>query len=225
MTSAGASPELQRSAALPAADARELDLIQKICAGDKNLFYELIKPYERGVFRAAFAIVHNEHDAEEVAQEAMLKTLANLSSFRREAKFSTWLLQITINEARMRLRKERRALYESLDDGKDTDDGDYVPRDFADWREIPSEAFAQERLRDALRQAIASLAPKYREVFVLRDVQDLNIAQTAEALGITQASVKTRLLRARLQMRDALAPGYDGAWSSNERQWKKVRPW
>ena len=226
MTPAGASPELQAAdAKVPPEDSRELELIGKICAGEKGLFYDLVKPYEKAVFRAAFAILRNQHDAEDTAQEAVLKALANLAGFRREAKFSTWLLQITINEARMRLRKEKRPLYDSLDDASETEEGDYIPRDFADWREIPSEAFAQGRLREALKEAIASLAPKYREVFVLRDVQNLNIAQTAEALGITQASVKTRLLRARLQMRDALAPGYDGAWSSNERQWKKVRPW
>jgi RNA polymerase sigma-70 factor (ECF subfamily) len=226
VTSTGASPEVRPVAGKPSPqNPAELELIRKICAGEKAFFYELIKPHEKAVYRAAFAILRNEHDAEDVAQEAMLKALANLASFRSEAKFSTWLLQITINEARMRLRKDRRGQYESLDEGSETDEGDYIPRDFADWRDIPSEAFSQRRLREALQQAIASLAPKYREVFVMRDVQQLNIAQTAEALGITQASVKTRLLRARLQMRDALAPGYDGGWTSDERQWKKVRPW
>ena len=177
-------------------------------------------------YRAAFAILRNEHDAEDVSQEAMLKALTNLSSFRQESKFSTWLVQITINEARMRLRKERRNLYESIDEGVETDDGDYIPKDFADWREIPSEALEQQRLKEALQKAIASLAPKYQAVFILRDMQDASIAETSKALGITEASVKTRLLRARLQLRDALAPGIGGAWMTGKQTfWKKVRPW
>lgn len=123
----------------------------------------------------------------------------------------------------MRLRKEHRSLYESLDEQRDEES--YVPRDFADWREIPSEQLQRKELRHALRRAIAALAPKYRQVFVLRDVQNLSIAETANALGITTASVKTRLLRARLMMRDALAPGIDGGWNFGDGNWKKVRPW
>jgi RNA polymerase sigma-70 factor (ECF subfamily) len=116
-------------------------------------------------------------------------------------------------------------LQESLDQPLREDEGDYVPRDFADWREIPLEALQRKELRDALARAIASLAPKYREVLVLRDVEHLSIADTATVLGITEASVKTRLLRARLQVRDALAPGIDGSWSLGATVYKKVRPW
>jgi RNA polymerase sigma-70 factor (ECF subfamily) len=171
----------------------------------------------------AQSILQNEADAEEAAQEAVIKAFTHLASFRCESKFSTWLIQILINEARMRLRKEHRSLYESLDEQRDEES--YVPRDFADWREIPSEQLQRKELRHALRRAIAALAPKYRQVFVLRDVQNLSIAETANALGITTASVKTRLLRARLMMRDALAPGIDGGWNFGDGNWKKVRPW
>ena len=125
----------------------------------------------------------------------------------------------------MRLRKGRKHLYESTDEPLSDDSGDYLPKDFADWREIPSEALQRKELREALQRAMQSLKPMYREVFVLRDVQNLNIDETAKILGISEASVKTRLLRARLQMRDALAPGYDGEWSLGETSWKKVRPW
>jgi RNA polymerase sigma-70 factor (ECF subfamily) len=125
----------------------------------------------------------------------------------------------------MKLRKDRRHLYDSIDGPAENEEGDYIPRDFADWREIPSEAVQRRELREAIQRALDSLAPKYREVFMLRDVQKLNIQETAETLGISEASVKTRLLRARLQMRDALAPGIDGGWSSEEKGWKKVRPW
>jgi RNA polymerase sigma-70 factor (ECF subfamily) len=213
------------SARLQSVPDTELALIARICAGEKELFYELIRPYERAVYIAAHSILQNEADAEDVAQEAALKALANLKSFRQESKFSTWLIQITINEARMRLRKERRALYDSIDEGGTNDEGDYIPMDFADWREIPSEELQRKELRQALQKALASLKPIYREVFVLRDIEKLSITDTAKALNITEASVKTRLLRARFQMRDALAPGIDGAWRVGDGSWKKVRPW
>ena len=203
----------------------EIILIERVCNGEKQLFYQLIQPYERAVFLAANSILQNEADAEDVAQEAFLKALRHLPGFRRESKFSTWLIQIAINESRMRLRKDRKHLYDSIDEGNEDNDGDYIPTDFADWREIPSEALQRKELKSALQRALDSLSPKYREVFMLRDVQELSIADTAAALGITEASVKTRLLRARLQMRDALAPGLDGAWQIGDGKWKKIRPW
>ena len=206
-------------------ERNEAELIQRVRQGEGELFYELIRPYERSVFMAALSIVENEADAEEVAQEAALKAFANLNGFRGHAKFSTWLIQITINEARMKRRKDRKGLYESLDDSKTDEEGDYIPKDFADWREIPSEALGRKQLKEALARGLASLKPKYRTVFVLRDVQQMSITETAKILGITEASVKTRLLRARLQMRDALAPGYDGSWTTDTPKYKKVRPW
>jgi RNA polymerase sigma-70 factor (ECF subfamily) len=206
-------------------DIRETELIQRVCSGDHEAFYELMKPYEKAVYFAARSVVNNPADAEEVAQEAVLKAFNNLSRFRLESKFSTWLVQITINEARMRLRKERRHRYESIDEQAKDDEGDYIPKDFADWRDIPSEELQRKELRDALERAMAALGSKYREVLICRDVQHLSIAETAQILGITEASVKTRLLRARLQMRDALAPGFDGSWTTGRTEFKKVRPW
>jgi RNA polymerase sigma-70 factor, ECF subfamily len=194
-------------------------------SGDHDAFYELVRPHERGIYLAALSIVHNEADAEEVVQEAILKAFKAIARFRAEAKFSTWIIQITINEARMRLRKDRRHLYDSLDQPmKGEDEGDYIPRDFADWREIPSEALENARLREAIKKALASLPAKYQQVLVLRDIEHLNIAETAKLVGISEAAVKTRLLRARLMMRDALAPGFDGAWKKG-REYEKVRPW
>jgi RNA polymerase sigma-70 factor, ECF subfamily len=209
----------------PVVNEAELALIERVCNGERELYYSLIQPYEKALFVAANSILRNEADAEDIAQEAALKGLKYLKSFRRESKFSTWLIQIAVNEARMKLRKDRRHLYDSIDDSQSNEEGDYIPRDFADWREIPSEALQRKELQKAIQKALDSLAPKYREVFVLRDVQKLNIQETAAALQITEASVKTRLLRARLQMRDALAPGIDGGWSNEEGTWKKVRPW
>lgn len=201
----------------------EQELISQIKAGEKQLFYSLIQPYERGLYLAAFSIVQNEADAEDVAQEAVLKALSHLNQFRGEAKFSTWLIQICINEAKMRLRRDHKDRYESIDSGQETEEGDYVPMDVADWREIPSDALAHKELKEALARALASLQPKYREVFVLRDVQGMSIAEAAEVLGITQATVKMRLMRARLQMRDSLAPGYDGSWTRGEKHYRPVR--
>jgi len=188
--------------------AREQDLVQRILSGETHLFYDLIKPYERAVFVAAASIVGNDADAEEVAQEAALKAFKYLSQFRQEAKFSTWLIQISINEARMKLRKDRRHLYESLESTRENDDGEYVPTDFADWREIPSEVLEKRELREALQKAMSMLPEKYRTVLVLRDVQQMSIAETAAILGIREENVKTRTSRARLQMRDLLARGW-----------------
>ena len=202
----------------------EAVLLERVRNGETEAFYELVRPHERGIYLAALSILNNDADAEEVVQEAILKAFKAIARFRQEAKFSTWIIQITINEARMKLRKDRRHLYDALDEPRRGDDeGDYVPRDFADWREIPSEALETARLRQALKRALESLSPKYRQVLVLRDIEHLNIAETAKILGITEASVKTRLLRARLMMRDALAPGFDGAWRKGQ-EYEKVRP-
>jgi RNA polymerase sigma-70 factor, ECF subfamily len=197
---------------LDAKSTREHELIERVLAGEKDLFYALIQPYERGVFLAAASILGNDADAEDAAQEAFLKAYRNLDRFRQESKFSTWLIQIAINDARMKLRKDRRHLYASMDAGQETSEGDYIPIDFADWREIPSEALEQSELREALNKALNSLPEKYRTVLILRDVQQMSIAETARALGISKENVKTRTSRARLQMRDRLAPGSGGAW-------------
>jgi len=203
----------------------EAQLIARIKSGEADCFYQLMRPYERAVFLAALSLLKNESDAEDVAQEAVLKAFANLAKFRGDSKFSTWLIRIATNEALMKLRKERRhRLDDSLDEQRKGEEGDYVPRDFADWREIPSEALQKKELRQALSRALASLTPKHREVFVLRDVQHFSIAETAQMLGLSQSAVKTRLLRARLQMRDALAPGIDGSWSTGRTEYEQVRP-
>jgi len=208
----------------PHLESNETELIRRVCGGNPEAFEELVRPYERLVYVTAISILRNQADAEEVAQEAVLKAFSKLSSFRAECKFSTWLVQITYNEARMRLRKDRRNLYESLDEQHEEPEGDYWPRDFADWRPIPSELLEENETRQALQNAIDSLSPTYREVVVLRDVQNLSIKDAAIILGVTEGTVKTRLHRARLLLRDALAPGIDGCWCT-ERSYQKVRPW
>jgi RNA polymerase sigma-70 factor, ECF subfamily len=204
-------------------ERNEAELVARVKGGEVEAFYELVRPYERAAFLTALSLVNNDADAEEVCQESILKAFKNLSRFRQEAKFSTWLIQICINEAKMKIRKDRRHLYESVDEGQQNDEGSYIPRDFADWREIPSEALEQKELRKALTEALNSLPEKYRTVLILRDVQHFSINETAKLLGLSEANVKTRLCRARLQMRDALAPGIDGTWSRG-RAYEKVRP-
>jgi RNA polymerase sigma-70 factor (ECF subfamily) len=206
-------------------EIKEAELIQRACDGDKEAFYSLVHPCEGAIYTVAVSILNNPEDAEEAVQEAVLKALSHLTNFRGEAKFSTWLIRITINEARLKLRRDRRHLYESVDEQRASEHGEYFPKDFADWREVPSEALQRKELGEALKRAIASLPLKYREVLILRDVQQLRIEEVARILGITEGSVKTRLLRARLQMRDALAPGIDGSWNSGKQEYRKVRPW
>lgn len=202
----------------------ETDLIQRICDGESELFTELVHPYQRMIYTIAVSILRNDHDAEEIAQEALFKAFKNLRQFRGECKFSTWITQIAMNEARRRLRCKKRAAEESIGCGKDNEEGDYIPVDFADWREIPSEALQRKELRETLHSAVASLKAIYRDVLILRDVQHLSVAETARILEISQASVKTRLLRARFQVRDMLAPGFDGYWNINSNSYNRVRP-
>jgi RNA polymerase sigma-70 factor (ECF subfamily) len=209
---------------LPAKPFNEEMLIQRIRNGEHGLFYELIRPYERRVYSAAFAILRNEADAEDVAQEAVLKAFKHLRQFRAEARFGTWLTQITINQARMWRRKEHADRMEPIVDRQD-EEGNYTPRDFADWREVPLETLERKEVRQKLAEALASLGEKYRETFVLRDMQQLSIEEAAKALGISTASVKTRLLRARLMLRDLLAPGFGGSWSSKPFLAKGTKPW
>src|SRR6266702_6930215 len=202
----------------------EAEVIRRICAGESELFVELIKPYQKMVYGMAVSIVKNEYDAEEVAQEALFKAFKNLAQFRGEAKFSTWIVQIAMNESRQRLRRQKRAAEQSLECGLENEDGEYVPIDLADWREIPSEALHRKEVRKVLNNAISSLKPIYRDVLVLRDIQHFSVAETAESLSISEASVKTRLLRARFRVRDALAPGFDGYWNTGSSEYKRVRP-
>jgi RNA polymerase sigma-70 factor (ECF subfamily) len=204
----------------------ESALIEQIRGGDKARFYELIQPYERSVYLSAYSVLHNQADAEEVAQESLLKAFAHLDQLRATDKFKPWLLLITVNEARMRRRKERQHLYESLEEQTtDTEDGEFMPRQFADWREIPSDLVEKKEIRAAIHKALDTLPEKYREVFFLRDMQHLSIAETAAILGLTEPAVKTQLHRARLQMREQLTPIFGKSWIERLPFWKGKNPW
>ena len=180
-------------------------MIAKILAGDSQLFHELIRPYEHRVYVMALSFLHNEADAEDAAQEAFLKAFRNLSSFRGEAKFGTWLVSITLNEARSRIRSRNTIKMESLDEPAD-DQGHISPALLRDWKEIPSEALERKEIRLLLQQAITGLPLIYREVFQLRDIEQLSVNEAAAALGISIAAVKVRLHRARMMLQKKLAP-------------------
>lgn len=186
--------------------SQDSQLVARILAGERQLFHELVRPYERSVYFAAYSVLENEHDAEDVTQETVLKALKNLASFRGESKFGTWLVSIAINEARARLRHARVLKFDSVDAVQEDEEGEFVPALLTDWREVPSDALERKEVRELLRSALASLPQIYREVLILRDVQEFNIAETAGMLGVNEGVVKTRLLRARLMMQKILAP-------------------
>jgi len=190
----------------PAAMDGESSLIARILAGEQELFHDLIRPCERQVYLAAFAMLANEAEAEDAAQEAVIKAFRNLKSFRGAAKFSTWLISIAMNEARSRLRKSKRASSESLEEKLDSYEGDFTPAMLTDWREIPSETLERAELRAALQSAVEELPPIYREVFTLRDLEELNVEDTANILGVSTNVVKVRLHRARMMLQKRLAP-------------------
>ncbi len=183
----------------------EKQLITAILAGETQLFHELIRPYERSVFVMALSFLHDTADAEDAAQEAFLKAFRKLSSFRGEAKFGTWLISITLNEARSRLRRRKIMPMDSLD--ADVDEPEHVsPALLRDWREIPSEAVEHGEVRVMLQEAVSALPEKYRTVFLLRDVEELSTSEAAEVLQITATSLKVRLHRARTMLQKELAP-------------------
>jgi RNA polymerase sigma-70 factor, ECF subfamily len=182
----------------------ESRMIASILAGDAQLFHELIRPYERRVYAMALSFLRNEADAEDVAQEAFLKAFRNLAGFRGDAKFGTWLVSITLNEARSRIRHRNAIKMESLDDPDE--EGHTSPALLRDWKEIPSEALERKEVRSLLLKAITALPAIYREVFQLRDIEQLSVQEAAQALGITVSSVKVRLHRARMMLQKTLAP-------------------
>lgn len=191
---------------MPANVEQEKDLIARILGGETNLFHDLIRPYERMVYLTILTMVRSEVEAEDAAQEAMINAFRHLKSFRGDSKFSTWLVTIAMNEARQRLRRSKANIQESLDEEKEEHEGDFTPAVLTDWREIPSEALEKKEMRQKLREAVEQLPPKYREVLVLRDLEELNQEETAKALGISITLVKVRLHRARMMLQKMLAP-------------------
>jgi RNA polymerase sigma-70 factor, ECF subfamily len=183
----------------------EEQMIASVLSGDTEKYHDLIRPYEHSVYRMALSFMKNDSDAEDVAQEAFLSAFRNLAAFRGQAKFSTWLISITLNEARGRLRRQSLVRMDSLDETPE-EGGHVSPALLRDWREVPSESLERKEIREMLQAAIGGLAPIYREVVMLRDVEELSVEETATALTISAASVKTRLHRARIMLQKVLAP-------------------
>ena len=183
-----------------------LDVIRRIMAGEAQLFHELIRPVERAVYVTLYLLLRSEADAEDAAQEAFIKVYRNLHHFRGEARFSTWVLSIARNEGLAVLRKRGSRTEEPLEPVLDESSGDYTPALLTDWREVPVEALERKELGDCLRRAILNLPPIYREVVQLRDVEELDVQETAQMLGITAGAVKVRLHRARTMLQKSLAP-------------------
>lgn len=181
----------------------ESALVERARAGDAGAFTELVKRYERKVYRLARQITQSDEDAEDVLQEAFLKAYSHLDSFQGQSKFYTWIVRIAVNEALMKLRKRRSDRTVPLDEPVETDE-DQIVREIAVWDEDPEQKYSQEELREILNQAIGSLKEDFRTVFLLRDVEELSTEETAEALKISIPAVKSRLLRARLQLREKL---------------------
>jgi RNA polymerase sigma-70 factor (ECF subfamily) len=185
---------------------RETEWIRRILAGEKYLFHDLIRTCERSIYILLFSLLKNEADAEDAAQETVIKVYQNLHLFRGDAQFRTWVLSIARNEGLGRLRKQGRRREESLDADTDEQTGDYTPAILASWREIPTNALEQKELGEILRGAIQGLPEIYRNIVVLRDVEEMDIRETATALGISEGAVKVRLHRARAMLQKELAP-------------------
>jgi RNA polymerase sigma-70 factor, ECF subfamily len=181
----------------------EAPLVARAKAGDMSAFSELVKHYDRRVFRMAKQITQNDDDAEDVLQETFLKAYTHLDDFQGNSKFYTWLVRIAVNEALMKLRKRRSSRTVPLDEPIDTGE-DEVVREIAVWDENPEQQYSRDELGSILEEAIESLKPAYRTVFILRDIEEMSIEETAEALDLSISAVKSRLLRARLQLREKL---------------------
>ncbi len=188
----------------------EAECIRRILAGEKHLFHDLIRPCERSIYFLLLSILKNETDVEDVAQETVIKVYQNLDKFRGDSQFRTWVLSIARNEGLGRLRKIGTRREDSLDAETDEQTGDYTPAILTSWREIPSEALEQKELGAILRNAIEGLPEIYRNVVLLRDIEEMDIRQTAAALGISEAAVKVRLHRARALLQRTLAPQLKG---------------
>ena len=196
----------------------EADCIRRILAGEKQLFHDLIRPCERSIYFLLFSLLKNEADAEDVAQETVIKAYQNLDKFRGDSQFRTWVLSIARNEGLGRLRKISNRREDSLDAETDEQTGDYTPAILTSWREIPAEALEQKELGNILRDAIEGLPEIYRNVVVLRDIEELDIRESAAVLGISEASVKVRLHRARALLQRNLAPQLKG-FAPAKRRW------
>jgi RNA polymerase sigma-70 factor (ECF subfamily) len=184
----------------------EAECIRRIQAGEKHLFHDLIRPCERAIYFLLLSLLGNAADAEDAAQETVIKVYRNLHLFRGDSQFRTWVLSIARNEGLGRLRKVASRREDSLDEKMDVQEGDFTPAILTSWREIPTEALERKELSELLRKGIDELPEIYRNVILLRDIEELDVRETAEVLRITEGAVKVRLHRARAMLQRNLAP-------------------
>jgi RNA polymerase sigma-70 factor (ECF subfamily) len=185
------------------AGADETVLLAQARDGDTQAFGELVRRYESKIFRLAQHITQNREDAEDVLQETFLKAYEHLDQFQGNSKFYTWVVRIAVNQALMKLRRRKTDKSVSLDETIDTGE-DTIVREIAAWDENPEQRFSREEIGQILESAIQALEPPYRSVFALRDIEGFSTEETADALGLSVPAVKSRLLRARLQLRERL---------------------
>lgn len=182
----------------------DLVLVTEAKAGSYEAFEELVSRYENKIYRLGLNVTGNPEDAEDVLQEAFLKAFQHLGEFRADSRFYTWLVRIAVNEGLMKLRKRRSDRSVPMED-EIGDDGEPIPRELADWKPNPEQIFAQAEIESILRDAAQKLPASYRTVFLLRDVEDLSTAETASVLSLSEGTVKARLFRARLMLREELS--------------------
>lgn len=196
----------------------DAEYIRRILAGERHLFHDLIRPCERSIYFLLFSLLKNEAEAEDVAQETVIKVYQNLDKFRGDSQFRTWVLSIARNEGLGRLRKIGNRREDSLEAESDEQTGDFTPAILTSWREVPSEALEQKEVGQILRKAIEGLPEIYRNVVLLRDIEEMDIRETAAELGISEASVKVRLHRARALLQRGLAPQLKG-FAPKRKRW------
>jgi RNA polymerase sigma-70 factor (ECF subfamily) len=203
----------------------EADHIRRILAGERQLFHSLIRPCERSIYFLLLSLLRNEAEAEDAAQETAIKVYLNLKNFRGDSQFRTWVLSIARNEGLGRLRKTASRREDSLDAEMDEETGDYTPAMLTSWREVPLEALQRQELGGILRRAVDGLPAIYRNVVLLRDIEEMDVRETAAALGITAGSVKVRLHRARAMLQRELAPKLEGFAGKGKEKGKGVFGW
>jgi RNA polymerase sigma-70 factor, ECF subfamily len=182
----------------------DLALVHASKGGDVAAFEELVKRYDRKLFRIAQHLTHNREDAQDIVQDAFLKAFQHLAQFREDAKFSTWLIRIAFNQSMMTLRKRRTSRELPIDSDPGSEDKGH-PIEIADWVPNPEELYNSAELQEILRKTLKKLSPGLRAVFILRDIEGLSLEQTAEVLDLRLPAIKARSRRARLQLRERLS--------------------
>ena len=204
-------PTSERNAEILMANSRDAGLVKdesvlvtEAKAGSYEAFEELVNRYEKKIYRLGLNLTGNPEDAEDMLQETFLKAFEHLPTFREDSRFYTWIVRIAINQGLMKLRKRRSSKEVQLDEPSN-DDGDVMPREFADWRPNPEQELQRAELETILQDAARALPLTFRTVFFLRDVEGLSTEETAEMLNLSEGAVKARLFRARLRLREELS--------------------